>query len=681
MSGISHLYDIYNKKGKEFVDVLFNSYVTVNEKMDGSAFVFERDLLTGDFNFYKRDQRNPITLVDRTLMRYYENPIQYIESLSPHVINSIPRGWRFGLEYFANSKPVEIAYDRVPKNHLILSYVHTRSENGKPAETIQDKNKLDTWADLIGVERPPIIFQGYLNGEQKAKIIDFLRTPFDQLVSEYKTKSFVRHILGVLNPEIKSSALNSDLDKAIEGIVFRFGEDEKGSEPILSKMVDPVFTEMAKMKYTKKFEDKPSDFLGITIMDVMNFILENGVEHFKTIGNTNDERYISFISDVFSKFLDENGYKYKGADFQEPEYLKQDEFRLNKEMLRDPRVIKYIESDDSFESLFKLILNTFRKIRKRASNIITVGIIDQFNMLVTDIEKAVEKKEMPRIQESVSIPSFMEFKKNSVSNKVVDYIKEESDAVDDDDDEKDDHFYSYKEFISTMETVDTTKRSETKKLEEISEDSPDEEKKLNKVNLMIGRFQPFHNGHLKMAAELMKKNKLPSIVAVVHPGHNKSGKSPFDIETINKYMENVVRDNSKNIQGYFIINKGLLGPIYGRAKELGYIPQAIGAGDDRTDDYKKQCDYLKKAGGDFPKDMEIIETPRSTSGTDVRKKLDAEDYLGFNKLVPPAVSLIYDRLVSSIKGGNKNLKESIDTKVSVDLEEIEERRKNNELNS
>jgi len=30
------------KKEKKFVDQLFNTYVTVNEKMDGSAFTFER---------------------------------------------------------------------------------------------------------------------------------------------------------------------------------------------------------------------------------------------------------------------------------------------------------------------------------------------------------------------------------------------------------------------------------------------------------------------------------------------------------------------------------------------------------------------------------------------------------------------------------------------------------------
>jgi cytidyltransferase-like protein len=665
MAGISHLYDLYNKKGKDFIDNLFNTYVTVNEKMDGSAFMFERDIETGKFNFYKRDQRNPITLVDRTLMKYYEKPIQYIESLPPHIINEIPRGWRFGLEYFANSAPVEIVYDEVPKNNLILSYVHKKDDLGKPKGTIQGKNDLDTWADLLGVERPPIIFQGYLGKEQKDRILDFLRTPFEDLVTEYKTRSFVAFIIGVLNPELKKTALNADLEKPIEGIVFRFGEEEEEQEPILSKMVDPVFTELAKSKAKKRTEEKPSDFLGITILDVMNFILENGVDTFEIEGSTEDERYISFISDVFSKFLDEYGYKYKGADFQEPEYLKKEEFRLNKNLITDRRVLKYLEEDESFESLFKLILNSFRKIKKRAGGIITPGIIDQFNAVVSSIEKKVGTKESkPAVMES-EMPSFLDFKKNNLKPRKVDYVTSESDETAKDDD----HFYSYNEFISALETIDTTRKNiEKPKVVEKEEDKAPE---LKEVNLLIGRFQPFHNGHLKMAKFLKEKNDLPSIIAVVHPGHNKSGKSPFAEDLVAKYMEAIVKDNPTLISGYFSTKRGLLGVIYGMAKEMGYKVNLIGAGDDRIEDYKKQADYLKKAGGDFPDEIDVVETPRSKSGTEVRKAIEEENFLEFKKLVPQGVSSFYNSLLSSING--KGIKESEEIITESEIAELEKK--------
>ena len=661
MAGISHLYDIYNKKGGDFINNLFNSYVTINEKMDGSAFVFERNIETGRFNFYKRDQRYPITLVDRTLMKYYEKPINYIESLPPHILKEIPRGWRFGLEYFSNNQPVEIAYDRLPKNNLILSYIHTKNDNGKPASTIQDQEQLNNWADILGVERPPIVFQGMLTEDQKNQILDFLRTPFGDLVSEFETKSFVRYIIGVLNPEAKTSALNDDLDKPIEGIVFRFGEDDNGKEPILSKMVDPVFTELAKEKYNKKSEEKPSDFLGLTIMDIMNFILEEGVESFNVSGDSDDERYISFMSDVFIKFLDEYAYKYRGADFQEPDYLRKDEFRLNLDMIKDKRVLKYLDTDDSYESLFKLMLNSFRKIRKRASGIITAGIIDQFNIVVNNIERVVANNRKPNIQESESMPSFMDFKKNNLSPKKIDYVTSESDESDNESEDEDDPFYSYNEFISTLETIDTSKKDKSK---EINEEGETDKKKLEPVNLLVGRFQPFHNGHMKMVDQLYKENDLSSIIAVVHPGHNNSGKSPYDEKLISRYMEGIVRDNPGKISGYFVVNRGLLGPIYGKAKEYGFLPKAIAAGDDRIEDYNKQAEYLKKAGGDFPEDIKIIQTKRSSSGSEVRKKIESEDYTGFKKLVPQAVANVYNSLIDAQRGNGIKEEDEIEFPIS-----------------
>jgi hypothetical protein len=633
MSGINHLYDIYNKKGQEFVDQLFNTFVTVNEKMDGSAFTFERDKETGKFKFYRRDQRNPITFVDRTLMKYYEKPIQYIESLPPNILEKIPRGWRFGLEYFANTKPVEIVYDKIPKNHLILSYVHEYGEDGKIKKTIQDKGELDNWADLLGIDRAPIIFQGHLSEEQKGKITEFLRTPFDQLVQRFKTQSFVRFIIGTLNPELKKSALNEDLDKDVEGIVFRFGDPSKGeSEPVLAKMVDPVFTQMSKEKSLKQREEKPSDFLGLTVLDVMNFILEGGLDKFKVDGDTEDERYVSFMGDVFANFLEKYSEKYRGADFNEPEYLKREEFRLNKDLIEDRRVLGYVNEDDSFESLFKLMLNSFRKIKSRSGGIITKGMMEQINLLIRDIKDYIQKERKGSLTEGFL--SFLDFKKTTAPE--VEYLKEENQETDDDENP----FFSFSEFISTLETIDNSSPKSQSKGEDGG--------KKKDVNLLVGRFQPFHNGHLKMAKHLEEKNGLPSVVVVVYPGHNKSGKSPFTEETIKKYMGGIVEDE-KLIEDYIIVQRGLIGSAIVKLLDKGYNPKLIGAGEDRIDDYTKQIEYVKKSDiGDKMSDLELVKTPRTTSATEVRETIKGEDYQKFKRLVPPGVEKMYTTLKSEM---------------------------------
>jgi len=632
MAGINHLYDLYNKKGADFVNQLFNQYVTINEKMDGSAFSFERDKDTGKFKFYRRDQRNPITLVDRTLMKYYEKPIQYIESLPPHVIQKIPRGWRFGLEYFANTNPVEIVYDRLPKNHLILSYVHQLDDAGKIVKTIQKKSSLDEWADLLGVEHSPIIFQGKLDEDQKSKLLEFLNTPFKKLVERFSTQSFVRYIISTLNPELSKSALNEDLDKEVEGIVFRFGDPNKENETVLAKMVDPIFTEIAKQKSSEQREKKPSDFLGITLLDVMNFILEKGLKNFEVEGDTEDERYISFISDVFAKFLDDNKEKYKGTDFEEPSYLKKEDFRLNKNLITDRKVLKYVEEDESFESLFKLILNSFRKIKTRATGIVTSGMVEQLNLLIQDIKDYIKKEKSP-VNESEFV-SFSDFKKEFIPN--VDYIQEENEESE----RSENPFFSYDEFISKLETIDNQTKDDKDQLVEKAPEDP------KAVNVLIGRFQPFHSGHLKMAKKLKEKNNLPSFVVVVYPVHNKSGKSPFDERVIKQYMEAVVKDNPEDLVDYMIVDRGLVGSIINKLVMMGLEPHLIAAGDDRKDYYEKQIEYIKRSDliDNLPKDFGLEVTPRFTSATEVRDKLKSEDFAALKKLLPKSVLNLYTLL-------------------------------------
>ena len=59
MSGIKHLSDIFQDKGKSFIEKLFSKELTVTENLDGSTFSFERDFTGNNISFYKKDQENP----------------------------------------------------------------------------------------------------------------------------------------------------------------------------------------------------------------------------------------------------------------------------------------------------------------------------------------------------------------------------------------------------------------------------------------------------------------------------------------------------------------------------------------------------------------------------------------------------------------------------------------------
>ncbi len=223
MAGLQHLFDIYSKQGTEFIEDLFKKNLVVSEKPDGSVFSAQQRE-DGGMDFFKRDDRQPITKLDRTIMSLYEPPIEYIEKKVGD--KKLPSNLRFGFEYFQNTKPVAISYDRLPTNGLVLTHMKELDEKGKVTKFIDDPKTLKKWAKYFDVEEPFIIFDGKLNQMQKEQLEEFLQTPFNDLVEKFKTSSFTKFIISILNPKLRKTALNNTIDKPIEGLVFKFNDGE-----------------------------------------------------------------------------------------------------------------------------------------------------------------------------------------------------------------------------------------------------------------------------------------------------------------------------------------------------------------------------------------------------------------------------------------------------------------------
>ena len=138
------------------------------------------------------------------------------DSLEPSVLGDLLdklKDIHSSLENVVRQKSIQQMYD-TPKNKR-MNLLRLK----------MDKEELDKWADILDIERPPIIFQGKLTDEQKEKILDFVYTPLDELVGKFKTASFTKYIINVLNPTLKTSFLRDSADKDIEGIVFHHKSD------------------------------------------------------------------------------------------------------------------------------------------------------------------------------------------------------------------------------------------------------------------------------------------------------------------------------------------------------------------------------------------------------------------------------------------------------------------------
>jgi len=665
MSGIKNLADIYEKQGKDFVEKLFKDDVTITENLDGSAFSFEKDFIGDNISFYKKDQDNPITRVDRILMTYYEKPITYIESLPESIKQEIPQGWRFGMVYFPNSKPVRIQYDRIPRNHLILTHITVRDEFGENIRSIQDKEELDSWADKLGVEKAPILFQGKLDQDQKISILEFISTPIMDLKDKFRTQSFTKYIISLIDPKASKSALGEDLQGTVDSIVFRFVGKE-GEQEVLAKVVDPIISELNKDRKVAASTYFPSDVYSLCLIDIMNFILEENMESFPATGEEPEERYINFVFSVFKRFIEKNGQKYIGTDFNKPEYLKSENFAINKEFIQDPDVLLLIEQDDAYPEILQMILNSFRNLKRKPHGFFTEGLIQQFNKVVEEIAAYINAKRKERLQESLGVPSFMWFKKVATTFKVSQEADEEIEVVEVIEEAVENNNIPVEEQIneSSVDTQEQPSEKEEEKKEDTSEffsfkdfkkviSTNKEKKKIKiineekqKVNLVIGKFQPFNNGHLKMCTRLKKENGNPIFLCVVHPDE-KLLKFPFSKDLIKKSIGSLISENNDLFVGYKIIPESLLElAINSIIDEVN--PVSVCVGEQDFENTILQREWMRKKYDFGGQELEIFKTPRWSENSQVRSHIQNSDFQKFKSSVPKPIAVLFNEFVREL---------------------------------
>lgn len=187
----------------------------------------------------------------------------------------------------------------------------------------------------------------------------------------------------------------------------------------------------------------------------------------------------------------------------------------------------------------------------------------------------------------------------------------------------------------------------------INEAEEKQGKKL--VNIMVGRFQPFHNGHYLAAKELHDKNGLPVVLASVR-AKGKTGKgTSFTDATMDKMMKDVIKKSGfiiDNVEIPFVAFDTKLFP----ALRPKYEPVLFGAGEDRVATYDRQRISMRdkhKNKLNMRDDFEIQLTGRYGSGTAVRNAIEKGDQKEFESTMPKFLHNYWETLSSEL-GMNEN---------------------------
>jgi len=189
----------------EIMDLLNNKCI-VTEKIDASSFHVKRD--NTEILYYKSGEKHSMNRIDRTIVRYYENAIRHFKSISEDSIKDMPFDWKFGFEYLGDNKTIDIEYDTLPKNNLVLTHIQVLqpSNPNKVRKVIRDTKILNKWAEILNVAPPPVIFEGLLHSGQKSAIIDVLETSINEFEDRFENPdnpSFTRVVYNIFNENQK----------------------------------------------------------------------------------------------------------------------------------------------------------------------------------------------------------------------------------------------------------------------------------------------------------------------------------------------------------------------------------------------------------------------------------------------------------------------------------------------
>lgn len=405
--GLNTLQQLVRDRTEEFIEELFSSYVVVTEKIDAARISFQ--VKNGTLSIWRKDERYPISIVDRTLMQYYEKAIDHITSVIDYAV--LPEDHRFGCYYFSSLTPNKVQYKRMPKNNLVLTDVRISGENG---EKIKDNGEtIRKWATELRIEPAPIIFEGYLTDKQKEKILDYIKLTPRELQERYGDVTFSEFLIRTLNPNINSSFLQEEGIFRPDSIIFRFKKKDGGV--YVAKTIDPLLASNADMNHEVPESSVPSDLYSIALMDIYAFIVENGL-NYKLKERTPEFRYLELVCLLFNDFIESNMERYDGVDFSEPNFLKSKDFELNRRFIDNKKTLELMTMNRSYEQLFKIMLAGLRKKRRRTYGLLTHSMVNQINLLIDEIREIVD---VPIVEGFMDFSTFRIFK-DDVANKFVD---------------------------------------------------------------------------------------------------------------------------------------------------------------------------------------------------------------------------------------------------------------------
>ena len=361
-------------KDESILNEIFNNELTIFEDIQGSKIYVNWNGEEWTIK-PKNLSSDPINTIDLAIQNYYNHAINFFNSLDSRIKGLLNRKWWFCFELFPDNQPANIKYNRIPKNHLVLTSIY---KVNKFDYTIEE---LDEYSRLFNVDVIPVIFKGKLNEKTIEAIKYFLNTSENDLEYVFGEKSFTYFFYKLLNPQTQNSFLmDNDFQNNIEKILIQIdGKD------VSFEILNPLYKRIS--------DTNPTEFTEIytlIIVNFLNFCQSVDLDQIKFKGNNREESYIYIICKLFNMYISEVKDDILNFDFIVPEFFDKNKFRVNVELIPNKLTKEYISEDKKLEYCFKCILGSFNKERKKPIGVFNESTIKIFNRFVQTLQRKID---------------------------------------------------------------------------------------------------------------------------------------------------------------------------------------------------------------------------------------------------------------------------------------------------
>ena len=366
--------------GLDIIDLLKDKELLIYEDIQGSTIYAKWN---GDkFIVKPKSLRNEsLNFIDLATQKFYNKAHEYFNKLPDYVTELLNINWWFCFEYFPenDTQPANIEYDKIPENNLILKCIV------KGTKYKYNYNELEEYANLFKVTTLPVIYKGTLSSQQLEKLQLFLNTSENDLDYVFNESNFAKYFYNLLNPDLENSFLmNDDFNNNIQKIIIKIIGDDDYSFQILN----PSYEKMEHNNTTEYV-----DIYSLILVNFMEFAQLINLTNYKLTELTKDELYIELICNIFNQYIED--IKDDIIDkwvIDIPPFFQDDKFKININFINNQKTKTLINSNPKIEYIFKCILGSFSRLKKKPIGVFNKQTLELFNKLVSDIDNFLNNK-------------------------------------------------------------------------------------------------------------------------------------------------------------------------------------------------------------------------------------------------------------------------------------------------